>query len=83
MPTSEELAFHWKDDKRFEAAQQLRRVASDLLNTASDGWVPTEVFEETKAKHRELLSAMLTHILEDKDLDDDEPIKTEEDLREL
>ena len=42
MLSTNELAEHRKDCKTFEAAHQLKHLISDLLNTATDGWVPSE-----------------------------------------
>lgn len=42
LPYPDELLRHQQDYKRFEAAQQLKHGLSVLLNTASDGWVPSE-----------------------------------------
>jgi hypothetical protein len=61
------------------AARQLRQAIPSLLNTDSDGWVPTEEFEETEKAHRDLFSAMLECALEN----EDELIINEEGLREL
>ncbi|KAL6705257.1 hypothetical protein ACN47E_007217 [Coniothyrium glycines] len=83
IPQLHELEQHQKDYKRFEAAIQLRHILSSLLNTASDGWVPSEQWEATRTAHRELFVAMLQEILENEHPDDDEPVKSENDLREL
>lgn len=42
LPSPDELVRHQKDYRRFEAAQQLKHSLSSLLNTASDGWVPSK-----------------------------------------
>jgi hypothetical protein len=54
-----------------------------LLNTASDGWVPLEDWEATKLANRELFEVMLQTVLSMKSPDDDEPLKDEEDVREI
>ncbi|OJJ46441.1 hypothetical protein ASPZODRAFT_151976 [Penicilliopsis zonata CBS 506.65] len=76
LPSSEELANHQREYKLFEAAQTLRSDLAGLLNTASDGWVPLESWEETKAAHEELFQGMLQAVLTNKDLED-EPVKDE------
>jgi hypothetical protein len=83
MPTPNELAAHQKEYKVFEAAQDLRHDLSRLLNTASDGWVPQEDWEVTKAAHGEMFNAMLQAVLTNASPDDDEPIKYERDLRDI
>lgn len=40
IPTPGELALHAKEYRFFEAAQNLKRDLSSLLDSASDGWVP-------------------------------------------
>jgi hypothetical protein len=80
---SDELAIHQKEYKRFEAAQQLRHSLPDLLNTASDGWVSPEDWEETESAHRKVFEGMLQEVLDNEQLDDDEPIRGEDDLKEI
>lgn len=41
LPTPEELVVHRKEYQSFEAAHNLRNDLSNLLNTATDGWVPS------------------------------------------
>lgn len=81
LPTPEELVAHRKEYQRFEAAQNLKNDLSNLLNTATDGWVPPEDWEATKLAHRELFDGMLQAVLNNENPDDGEPIKTEADLR--
>ncbi|PKX97291.1 uncharacterized protein P174DRAFT_402425, partial [Aspergillus novofumigatus IBT 16806] len=83
IPTSEELANHEGEYKLFEAAQNLRRDLSNLLNTASDGWVPLENWEATELAHKELFNGMLQAVSDNPDLSDDEPIKDENTLRSI
>ncbi|KAF1850599.1 uncharacterized protein K460DRAFT_391068 [Cucurbitaria berberidis CBS 394.84] len=83
LPTPDEYAVHQKDYKFYEAAHQLRHSLSGLLNTASDGWVHSGDWEATELAHRELFRGMLQEILGIEHPDDDEPIKSEEDLREI
>ncbi|KAJ4374798.1 hypothetical protein N0V83_001874 [Neocucurbitaria cava] len=83
LPCPDELARHQKDYKRFEAAHQLKHILSDLLNTASDGWVPSEQWEATELAHREVFAGILQEVIGNEQPDDDEPIKGEDDLREI
>ena len=82
-PAPEELAIHQQNYKRFSAAQELKRDLSRLLNTASDGWLLPGNWETTSLAHREMFANMLQAVLTNKDPDDDEPIRTEGDLREI
>lgn len=81
LPEAEELAIHWKEYRTFEAAHDLKRNLSSLLDTASDGWVPTEDWESKRLAQRELFDGMLQAVLSNEDPDDDEPIRNEKDLR--
>ncbi|RAL04168.1 uncharacterized protein BO80DRAFT_348561 [Aspergillus ibericus CBS 121593] len=83
LPPPKELATHQKQYKLFEAAQNLRCDLSDLLNTASDGWVPVEDWETTQAAHIELFDGMLQAVLSNQEADPDEPVKDEETLRSI
>jgi len=83
LPCPNELMSHKKDYKLFEAAHQLKHTLSGLLNTASDGWVPSEHWESTELAHQELFREMLQEILANEQPDKDEPIKDEDDLREI
>jgi len=83
LPCPDEIAVHKKEYKLFEAANQLRHSLSSLLNTASDGWVPAEDWERTQSAHREVFEGMLQEVLRNEQPDDDEPIRGEDDLREI
>ncbi|PTU17321.1 hypothetical protein P175DRAFT_0446396, partial [Aspergillus ochraceoroseus IBT 24754] len=83
LPFAEETDLHQKEYRRFEAAQNLKRDLSNLLDCASDGWVPPEGWEAAKAENRAMFQGMLQAVLENKDPDDDEPIRNEGDLRDI
>lgn len=83
FPCPAAIAVHQKEYKLFEAAQQLRHSLSGLLNTASDDWVPPEDWEGTQLAHRELFEGMLQEVLGNERPDDDEPVRGEDDLREI
>lgn len=83
MLTPEELVIHQKHYQKFVAAQELKRDLSRLLNTASDGWIPSEAREETLLAHKELFANMLKAVLTNENPDDDEPIRNERDLKEI
>ena len=82
-PTPEELAVHRKEYKYFEAAQILKRDLSSLLDCASDGWVPPEIWEEAKVQNKAMFDGMLQAVLTNEDPDEDEPIRDEKDLRDI
>ena len=84
LPSAEELAAHQRDYKLFKAAQTLRDQLVNLLDVSSDGWVPWENFERTKARHIALYEGSLQAIGNQEDPpDDDEPVKNEEDLMKI
>jgi len=79
--TPRKLAAHQKQFQRFLAAHELRNNLSSLLNTASDGWVPSKDWETVKKAHKELFDGMLEAVLRNEAPDDDKPIRSEADLR--
>ncbi|KAJ5426904.1 hypothetical protein N7465_001974 [Penicillium sp. CMV-2018d] len=83
LPTPEEMSLHRKEYKCFEAAQNLKRDLSSLLDTASDGWVPLDDWEAAKAGNKAMFNGMLEAVLTNNDPDDDEPIRDERDLRDI
>lgn len=83
VPSAEQLQAHQKDYQRFLAAQELRINLSKLLNTASDGWVPTQDWETAQQGQGVMFNGMRQAVIENDQADDDEPIRTEEDLREI
>lgn len=83
LPTPEEMSLHRKEHRCFEAAQNLKRDLSGLLDTASDGWVPPDDWEAAKAGNKAMYNGMLEAVLTNDDPDDDEPIRDERDLRDI
>ena len=83
VPGDNEVAAHKKDFRLFEASQQLKHALSNLLNTATDGWVPAAEWEAAKLAHKQAYAQMLEVILNNKQPDDDEPLRSEADLREV
>ncbi|KAE8151314.1 kinase-like domain-containing protein [Aspergillus avenaceus] len=83
IPSPKELADHEKEYKLFEAAQFLKRDLANLLNTASDGWVPPEAWEATELAHREMFTGMLQAVLTNQEPDEDEPVRDEKILRSI
>lgn len=82
-PSAEDMALHRKEYRCFEAAQNLKRDLSSLLDVASDGWVPPEGWEAAKVENKAMFDGMLEAVLTNKDPDDDEPIRGERDLRDI
>lgn len=84
LPPPPELADHQKKYRLFEAAHNLRYDLAGLLNTATDGWVPTSDWEAAQTAHHEMFEGMLQAVLSNPDIDDpDEPVKDEETLRSI
>lgn len=83
IPSPDELALQKKDYRRFEAAHELQDTMSKLLNTATDGWAPSDDWDKLQAAHRELYGNVLQEVHNTKDFDEDDPLQTESDLREL
>ncbi|KAL8804028.1 MAG: hypothetical protein Q9182_002819 [Xanthomendoza sp. 2 TL-2023] len=52
LPTTAEWLAHREEYKALEHAQQLKRFVMSRLNTASDGWVPADAWEETVEDHK-------------------------------
>ncbi|GLA81919.1 hypothetical protein AtubIFM56815_006098 [Aspergillus tubingensis] len=82
VPPPHELADHQRKYRLFEAAHNLRYDLAGLLNTATDGWVPTGDWEAAQTAHHEMFDGMLQAVLTNPEIDDpDEPVKDEETLR--
>ncbi|KAJ5180838.1 hypothetical protein N7492_004048 [Penicillium capsulatum] len=83
LSSAEEMVLRRKEYRCFEAAQNLKRDLSSLLDVAPDGWVPPEGWEAAKMGNKEMFEGMLEAVLTNKDPDDDEPIRSERDLRNI
>ncbi|PYH73311.1 uncharacterized protein BO88DRAFT_440608 [Aspergillus vadensis CBS 113365] len=84
VPPPHKLADHQKKYRLFEAAHNLRYDLAGLLNTATDGWVPTGDWEAAQTAHHEMFDGMLQAVLTNPEIDDpDEPVKDEETLRSI
>lgn len=62
LPPPDELVKHEREYKLFVAAQKLKHDLSNLLDTATDGWVPLDKWEATKLAHAEIFHGMLTAV---------------------
>lgn len=62
QPSGEELAEHKKQYEDFEAVQKLKLWLIRVLNTASDGWVPTDAWEWSKTAHKEVFEMWMESI---------------------
>lgn len=67
VPTSEEWLAHREEYKALESAQELKKFVASRLNTASDGWVPTDAWKETIEDHKKLYDEFL-HSMGEEDL---------------
>jgi hypothetical protein len=83
LPSSEEWANHLKDYRRFEVAQNLKADLARLIDVATDGWLPFDDWNRAKAEEKRMFEGMLQAVLEEEDDDPNEPIRSEEDLREI
>ncbi|EXJ89547.1 hypothetical protein A1O3_02614 [Capronia epimyces CBS 606.96] len=81
LPDAEAIAAHDSNYKYFIAAQNLREQVVRYLNISPDGWVPSDAWDATKLLYQELYSQARQAILSAEDSDDEEPVKTEDDLR--
>jgi hypothetical protein len=62
LPTSKALLVHQKDLDTFETAQKLKHNLMSLLDTPSDGWVPTHLWGETNEFHEMAFEVHLQEI---------------------
>ncbi|KAL3419202.1 hypothetical protein PVAG01_09424 [Phlyctema vagabunda] len=83
IPSREELDKHEKEYRMFVAAQELRYTLSQMLNVASDGWVPPDEFETARAGQKEIFEGILHEIISNDAPDDNEPLNNEDDLKEI
>lgn len=81
LPTPEELAAQRKEYEDFVEARNLNQKLASLLNTASDGWVPTDCWEATKSAHKEAFDIFLQEVREEHARDKDQ--MSEDKLRKI
>lgn len=81
MPTPDEFTEQQKKYKLFEAATELRSIVSSKLHSATDGWVPSEDWEDTKRFHGILYDTIAEGISKAEIAEDEEVISTVECLR--
>ncbi|KAL8676768.1 MAG: hypothetical protein Q9186_006749 [Xanthomendoza sp. 1 TL-2023] len=65
LPTSEQWLAHRGEYQALENAQELKRFVTSRLNTASDGWVPTDAWQETVENHQQLYEEFLQTMCEE------------------
>lgn len=80
VPTSNELAVHEREYKAFLVEQELKQRFAYLLNTDSDGWVPTEEWEATESSHKQAVD-IWTQTVRDTESTDDEEMSKEDLLK--
>jgi hypothetical protein len=83
LPNDQELIEHTKNYNLFKASQELKHTLAGALNCATDGWVPPEDWERVKELHPQMYNLLLQEILENKNPDEDDPLKSEADVREI
>ena len=81
LPTSDKLAIHQREFEDFLEARKLKLRLIDLLDTSPDGWVPTELWEVTKAAHKEAFNE-ISQAVRDAKIADDQAM-SEEELRKI
>lgn len=64
LPSKEELAEHEKQYEDFETVQRLKLWLIRVLDTNSDGWVPTDAWEWSKAAHKDAFEKWMESIRE-------------------
>lgn len=69
-PSPEEQLAHDEEYQALAHALEIKKHVTSRLNTADDGWVPTDAWEETVENHKELYGEFLQQM-------------SEEDLREV
>lgn len=62
-------------------AQHLKQRLMSLLDTTSDGWIPTHLWEETKVAHKEAFDELVRAVGNAENTDDQS--MSEEDLRKI
>ena len=77
-PTHEELQLHKKEYKAFEHVQEFKSMLIKVLGTDSDGWVPTDRWDEVSHAHKAVFDLALETAREGID-----ESMSEEDVREL
>lgn len=81
LPTEKQLAEHEKLYEDFERIQKLKVWLKRVLDTDSDGWVPTGTWEWSKAVHRDAFNKWMETAREAEERGDDE--MTEEKARRM
>ncbi|KAL9576096.1 MAG: hypothetical protein Q9212_007389 [Teloschistes hypoglaucus] len=71
VPTSDELVVHAREYKDFEVAYDMKQKLAYLLDTNTDGWVPTEAWEATKLAHKQAVDIFMQTARDGKATDDD------------
>ena len=72
LPTAEELRVHQKEMEAYETAQKLKQDLMSILNTSSDGWVPTDCWDETKEAHSNVFNVILQAVQSDHSMSEQE-----------
>lgn len=73
QPSAEELAEHAKQWEDFETTQKFKLYLMKTLDAGSDGWVPIEAWETSRAVHKQLFEIWMETVRasEDPDMNED------------
>ena len=67
QPSPEELAQHRKQWEDFETTQKFKLFLIRMLDSNSDGWIPTEGWEAAKAAHKGVFEQWMETVRESED----------------
>lgn len=81
LPTSDELLTHQKEYETFITAYRLGQSLMSILDTTSNGWVDTSLWEKTSKAHKEVFDQLVRDLGSSESTDAES--MTEEDLRNI
>ena len=71
-PTPEELCDHQEKMRTYKTAQKLSQDLMSILDTPSDGWVPTGCWEEVNKAHKHAFDVTLQAVQSDQSMSERE-----------
>ena len=81
VPTWDEMVVYRKEFEEFVAVRKLKQRLICFLDTSPDRWVPTQLWEATKAAHKDAFNEIVQAVRDAKTTDDQS--MSEEELREI
>ena len=72
LPTPDQMLVHQGEMETYKIAQKLRQDLMSILETPSDGWVPTDRWEETEKAHKNAFDVLLQAVQEDNSMSEQE-----------